>query len=127
MPSANPALNSQITSRHPHPRDGGCAPGPCQYDRSRVRLGPHWPEALTRTFPEAFLSGRTRSLPARLAWMVLTLLLTCLALGGLISAVKMPDLVSAVVDLAISALLAWGAVGCWRRMSATSRSGSATS
>lgn len=80
-----------------------------------------------RTSLEASLGGRTRSLPARLAWMVLALLLTCLALGGLISAIKMSDLVSAIVDLAISALLGWGAVGCWRRTAATSRNGSATS
>lgn len=51
----------------------------------------------------------------KIVWLLLALLLTGLTIGGLISATKDSDAPSLIFDLAISALLGWGAVGSWRR------------
>lgn len=49
-------------------------------------------------------------------WLLLAVLLTCLTLGGLMSAAKGADTPSVVFDLLISALLGAGAVGSWKRV-----------
>lgn len=54
----------------------------------------------------------------KLVWLLLALLLTSLTIGGLMSATKDVDTVSIVGDLAISGLLGWTAVICWRRVRA---------
>ncbi|MGW2692316.1 hypothetical protein ACWC3Y_10695 [Streptomyces sp. NPDC001296] len=48
-------------------------------------------------------------------WLLLAILLTCLTIGGLMSAAKGGDAPSVIGDLVISALLGWGAAGSWRR------------
>ncbi|MGW0578585.1 hypothetical protein ACWD25_22050 [Streptomyces sp. NPDC002920] len=51
----------------------------------------------------------------RIIWLLLAVLLTCLTIGGLMSAAKGADTASTVGDLIISLLLGLGAVACWRR------------
>ncbi|MFC0844310.1 MULTISPECIES: hypothetical protein [Streptomyces] len=51
-------------------------------------------------------------------WVLFALLLTALALGGFINAVKDADKASRVGDLVISAVLALAARGSWRRVGA---------
>lgn len=53
----------------------------------------------------------------KIFWLLLAILLTCLTIGGLISASKGADTPSVVGDLVISALLGIGAIGSWRRAS----------
>jgi hypothetical protein len=53
----------------------------------------------------------------KIVWLLLAVLLTCLTIGGLVSAAKGTDTQSVVGDLIISALLGWGAVGSWKRTS----------
>jgi hypothetical protein len=47
----------------------------------------------------------------KIFWILLAILLTCLAIGGLMSFTKRGDW----FDLGITALIAWGAVGSWKR------------
>lgn len=49
-------------------------------------------------------------------WLLLAVLLTCLTIGGLMSAAKGADGPSVIGDLVISALLGAGAVGSWKRV-----------
>ncbi|MFD9633634.1 hypothetical protein [Streptomyces violascens] len=49
----------------------------------------------------------------RLFWNVLALFFAFLAVGGLVSAFSRGG--STLFDLVISALLAWAAIGIWRR------------
>ncbi|MEU1073078.1 MULTISPECIES: hypothetical protein [unclassified Streptomyces] len=51
-------------------------------------------------------------------WVLITLLLTALALGGFINAVKDVDKAGRLGDLALSAALALAARGSWRRVGA---------
>jgi hypothetical protein len=51
----------------------------------------------------------------KVVWILLAVLLTCLTIGGLVSASKGADGSSVIGDLVISALLGLGAVACWRR------------
>ncbi|MEU0060452.1 hypothetical protein [Streptomyces sp. NPDC006334] len=51
----------------------------------------------------------------KLIWLLLALLLTSLAVGGVVSATKDADTVSIVGDLVISALLGWAAIAAWKR------------
>lgn len=51
----------------------------------------------------------------KLFWILLAVLLTCLTIGGLMSASKGADTPSVVGDLVISSLLGYGAWVCWRR------------
>ncbi|MEU3613550.1 hypothetical protein ABZ725_14700 [Streptomyces sp. NPDC006872] len=57
----------------------------------------------------------------RILWLLLAILLTCLTIGGLMSATKGADTPSTVGDLAISLLLGLGAAACWRRVRLPSR------
>lgn len=52
----------------------------------------------------------------KVLWLLLAVLLTCLAIGGLMSAAKGADGPSVVGDLVVSALLGAGAVGSWKRI-----------
>jgi hypothetical protein len=48
-------------------------------------------------------------------WILLAVLLTCLAIGGLISAGHDTDAPSLIFDLGTSGLLGWVAIGLWRK------------
>ncbi|MFF7889519.1 hypothetical protein ACH40F_53545 [Streptomyces sp. NPDC020794] len=47
--------------------------------------------------------------------LLLAILFTCLALGGLMSAAHGTDTPSVVGDLVISALLGWVAISLWKK------------
>ncbi|MFJ8636438.1 hypothetical protein [Streptomyces sp. NPDC093568] len=49
-------------------------------------------------------------------WLLLAVLLTCLAIGGVMSAAKGADGPSVIGDLVISALLGAGAVASWKHV-----------
>jgi hypothetical protein len=51
----------------------------------------------------------------KIFWALVATLLTCLTLGGLMSAAKGTDAPSVIGDIVISALLGVSAVACWRR------------
>lgn len=53
----------------------------------------------------------------KLVWLLAALLLTSLAIGGLMSATRQADIISVIGDVAISLFLGWAAIACWKRTS----------
>ncbi|MER5200977.1 hypothetical protein ACWD3J_46495 [Streptomyces sp. NPDC002755] len=51
----------------------------------------------------------------RILWLLLAILLTCLTIGGILTAFDRSDGASIAGDLVISLLLGLGATACWRQ------------
>ncbi|MFE7928338.1 hypothetical protein ACFU6S_06290 [Streptomyces sp. NPDC057456] len=52
----------------------------------------------------------------RFLWLLLAILLTCLAIGGLLTAFERTDALSLASDLVLSLLVSLGAAAAWRRV-----------